>query len=134
MRQVITNEKTLDELIESYYGNKLELDSYKKLCDTENEQIKQKMSEKEIDTYEANDLTAKITIQHRVNFNEEKLLEVVKSAGLNDLVKTKEYVDMDALESAIYNDRISVDVLTKLNNCKETKDIQTLKITRKKEK
>ena len=50
----------------------------------------------------------------------------------NDIIKTKSYVDMDVLESAIYNNLIPNDVLIEMNKCREIKQVQTLKITKSK--
>ena len=124
-------EKSLDELVKSYYTNKLELDDYKKLCDKENAQIKSKMDEMKRETFEVDDLTAKITVRKTESFNEEKLLDVVKKYHIN-CVRTREYVDMDALESEIYTGEVPKDVLLELNACKEIKETKALTITRKK--
>ncbi len=131
-KTLVVDERTLDELIKSYYLNKAELDGYDKICKEENAKIKSKMDEIKQDTYAVDDLTAKITIQRRESFNEAKLLEVVKKHNI-DCIRTKEYVDMDALESVIFSGVISKEALLELNSCKEVKEVQTLKITKKKE-
>ena len=133
MSRKIPGERTLGELIQSYYLNKSELDGYDKICKDENAQIKSKMNEIEAETYSIDDLTAKIVTQRRESFNETKLMMVVKQLGL-DVIRTKEYVDMDLLENAIYSGTISKDDLFRLNECKEVKEVQTLKIIKKKEK
>ena len=130
-RKALEGEQTLEELVKSYYTNKLELDSYDKICKDENNKIKAKMSEMDTDTFEVDDLTAKIVVQHRDSFNEEKLLAVARALNLN-VIKTREYVDMDALESVLYAGTLSKNDLAKLNDCKESKEVQTLKVTRKK--
>jgi len=132
MRKALdTDERTLDDLVKSYYQNKLELDSYDKICKDENAKIKAKMKEANTDSYEVDGLSVKIVDQDRSSFNEEKLLSVAKSLNL-DIIKTREYVDMEALESLIYNNALSKDDMRKLNDCKEEKKISTLRIVRKK--
>lgn len=132
MRKALnTDERTLDELVKSYYQNKLDLDSYDKICKDENAKIKAKMSEIDSSDYEVDGLVVKIIDQDRSSFNEEKLLSVAKSLNL-DIIKTREYVDMDALESLIYNGKLSKEDMLKLNECKEEKIVKTLKVTRKK--
>lgn len=131
-KTLVVDERTLDELIKSYYLNKAELDGYDKICKEENAKIKSKMDKIKQDTYAVDDLTAKITIQRRESFNEAKLLEVVKKHDI-DCIRIKEYVDMDALESVIFSGAISKEALLELNSCKEVKEVQTLKITKKKE-
>lgn len=125
--------RQLSDLIPSYYQNKSELDSYKKIVDNENELIKSQMQELSTKNYTVNGLTAKISTQRRESFNEEKLLNVLKSINIDGIVKTKEYVDMDALEDAIYSNKIPKDDLLRLNACKDVKEVQILKVTKEKE-
>lgn len=129
----------LDELtnaIDTYALNKNELDSYKKICDKENAEIKALMTELELDKAVTDDYTASLIVQHRETMDEDMLLEVLINNGYRDLVvRTREYVDMDLLENAIYHSKIDKDTLLQMNNCKQVKEVQTLKIAkRKKEK
>lgn len=125
----------LDTLIPQYAENKSMLDDYKKICDTENNKIKELMEE---GSYEAGGYKATKSIQKRESMNEEKLLSVMDSYGklARDLgiIKTKEYIDMDALESAIYRGDITKDVLLEIDKCRDTKEVVTLRIVKVKEK
>lgn len=123
----------LEQLIDAYALNKSELDSYKKICDAENAEIKALMTELELDKASTEDYTATLSIQHRETMDEDKLLEVLRDAGYADIViRTKEYVDMDLLEAAIYHDRIDKETLFAMQRCKEVKEVQTLKISKRK--
>lgn len=123
----------LEQLIDAYALNKNELDGYKKICDAENAEIKALMTELELDKASTEDYTATLSIQHRETMDEDKLLEVLRNAGYADIViRTKEYVDMDLLEAAIYHDRIDKDTLLAMQRCKEVKEVQTLKISKRK--
>lgn len=123
----------LEQLIDAYALNKNELDSYKKICDAENAEIKALMTELELDKASTEDYTATLSIQHRETMDEDKLLEVLRNAGYADIViRTKEYVDMDLLESAIYHDMIDKETLFAMQRCKEVKEVQTLKISKRK--
>ena len=124
---------TLDTLIPQYAENKQMLDDYKKICDDENKQIKDLMDE---GSYEASGWKATKSIQTRESMNEDKLLAVLKKAGFNQtsIIKTKEYVDMNELESAIYNGLIEKDVLMEIDKCRESKEVVTLRISKVKEK
>ena len=134
MRENLNTEaRSLDSLVKSFYENKTELDSYKKICDEENSQIKAKMAEMEQDVYEVDGLTAKLTYKDKSSFNEVKLLAVAKELGL-DVIRTREYVDMDLLEKLLYSDDLSKDAKAKLNACVEPKTEVSLRVTRKKEK
>ena len=124
----------LDTLIPQYAENKSMLDDYKKICDTENNKIKELMEE---GSYEAGGYKATKSIQKRESMNEEKLLDTLKKipqAVYSGIIKTKEYVDMDALESAIYKGDLDKDVLLKIDKCRETKEVVTLRIVKVKEK
>lgn len=124
---------SLDTLIPQYAENKSLLDDYKKICENENKQIKEMMEE---GSYEAGGYKATKTISTRDSMNEDKLLEVLKKAGFTQtsIIKTKEYIDMDELESAIYNGLIEKDILMEIDKCRESKEVVTLRISKIKEK
>ena len=124
---------SLDTLIPQYAENKSMLDNYKKICDDENKQIKELMEE---GSYEAGGYKATKTVTTRDSMNEDKLLDVLSKAGFKDtaIIKTKEYVDMDELESAIYKGLIEKDILMEIDKCRESKEVVTLRISKIKEK
>lgn len=122
----MTNKEQLNELIPKYSMNKTELDSYKKICDRDNAIIKELMKEEDIQLYNCGTHTAKMSVQTRQSMDENKLLETIKSLNRPDLIRTKEYVDMDLLEKAIYNEEINA---SELNSCMITKEVTTLKVT-----
>ena len=120
---------TLEELIPQYAENKNELDSYRKICDKENAQIKDLMREEGITEKEAGGFTAKYSVTKRESINEEKLLEVLKKYKVPGIIKTKEYVDMDALEAYLYGaDTLSTEFATDLEACTEKTEIVTLRV------
>lgn len=121
---------TLQELIPVYAENKAELDSYKKICDKENAEIKEIMLAENLSEETVDGYVAKITKSNRESFNEEKLLEIAHNEGISEIVKTKEYIDYDILEDAIYNGKISEDILLKIATAKEVKEIITLKVSK----
>lgn len=124
----------LDTLIPKYAANKSELDSYKKICDRENAQIKAIMKDFAVDKYTAGDYNASYIISTRESMNEEVLLEIAHNYGIPEIVKTKEYIDFDALEKAIYDGKISQEILLEMDKAKEVKEVITLRVTKKKEK
>ena len=129
-----TNDVTLEELIPQYASNKAEMEDYKKICDKENAQIKEMMLADGLDEKEAGGYIAKRIVQHRETMNEAKLLEIAHQCGIPEIVKTKEYIDFDALESAIYNNRIPQDILLEMDKAKEVKEVVTLKVSKIKKK
>lgn len=122
-----TKKRILNTIISTFYKNRKELDHYKKETDLQSKEIKEIMNELDKTEFETDTgLIAKITTQKRESFDEDKLLEKIKDLNLLHLIKTKEYVDMDELENAIYNGDLDAKELTP---CKETKQIITLKVT-----
>ena len=128
-------ELTLQELIPIYAQNKLDFDSYKKICDTENAQIKQLMAQEGKTEETSCGWTVKYSVQVKESINEAALLEYAhKHRTLKSIIKTKEYIDFDALENAIYNGLISREVISDINRFRETKEVPMLRITKAKEK
>ena len=137
--EVTPNDKISDltddlaTLIESYILNKENEKIYKDNASVENTQIKEIMHSRNITEFSTNSGTATITEQQKETFIEDALIEFLKKNNIaDDLVKTKEYVDFVALESAIYHEKISKDLVKKMASCKETKTTTVLRISKKK--
>ena len=129
--------KELGELIERYGLNKSEFDSYKELCDKENKEIKTMMSEENLKNYESEHYKVSYSVSERTTFDEDKMISVIKSYNLPEslgLIKTREYIDEDALEASIYSGLIPDDVLEKIKGCMTTKEVETIRLTKKGEK
>lgn len=124
-------EENLKELIRLFYEDKQQLDEYKKSTDEYNKNIKDLMGKLDTTEFESDDLIAKIGVQNRESFNEPKLIEKLKELNIEGVIKTREYVDMDALENVIYNGLLDASELTP---CKEVKTVTTLKVSKKKVK
>lgn len=121
--------QALKDTIKRFFLNKTEYDSYKKLVDADNAGIKEIMMEHNLKEFEVDGIVAKCSIQERESFNEEMLLQIVKKSKVKGIVKKKEYVDADALESAIYNGEFDAAIL---EPAREIKQVVTLKVARKK--
>lgn len=131
----------LDKLIPQYAMNKAEMDGYKKLCDKENAQIKAIMAEFKQDKYSAGDYVASYSVSQRESINEEILLSLfayvpgfVSVAEQYGIVKTKPYIDFDALEKALYDEALSKDQIMDIDKARETKEVVTLRISKAKKK
>lgn len=125
-----TPEKRLSHLLPFYQANKVELDYYKRLADGANKEIKEIMLNEEMGEFESDNLIARISKSERTNFIDELLIDKIKSLGIKGIIKKKEYVDMDKLESAIYHGEINA---AELANCQEIKEVVTLRISVKKD-
>ena len=120
----------LDGLLWSYRQNKESLDNYKKITDEQNAKIKEILQNNNLTEFIAmNGLVAKLTTQHRETFIDNLLIAKLKELGVTSPIKTVEVVDMDELENVIYNHQLDASELT---DCKQVKDILTLKVTEKK--
>lgn len=125
---------TLDELIPQYAANKRELDSYTKICKEENEQIKVQLMDIGEDTYSAGGYTVKRIVAVKETMNEAKLLEVLRHNGINNAIKTLEYVDMDVLEAYLYNNAPSAELARQLEACRTTTETVQLRLSKTKTK
>lgn len=137
----VNDVETLDKLIPRYALNKKELDSYESICKKENAEIKKLMLDGNIPEHTAGGFVAKCTTSERESINEAKLLEILKEDWVArnkhiqcPYIKTKEYVDMDALETALYNAEIPEEVVLKMDTCREVKEVTTLRVTVAKQK
>lgn len=128
----VNEERILNSTIECFYENKQLADKYKKSAEEYNKEIKQLMSTINKDEFETDSgLIAKISVQKRESFIEEALLQKIKELKVPGIIKTKEYVDMDLLEDAIYNEKLDASELT---TCRKIQEVVTLKVSKKKGK
>ena len=125
---------SLDELIPQYATDKSQLDALKKVCDSANAIIKEQMFNQATDTYTAGGYTAKRTVSVRETLNEERLIAILHKHKIEGVIKTKEYVDMDALEDYLYNHEQTNELATDLASCKSTTEVVQLRVTKAKKK
>lgn len=126
-----TAEEKLQELIPHYQLNKSEMDSYKKIVDKDNKEIKEIMLSSQLSEFIVGNIKATCSVSVREDFIEEALIEKLKDMKVKGVIKKKEYVDMDALENAIYNGELNAAALA---SCQEKKEVVTLRVTKIKEK
>lgn len=124
----LKEESNFKELIKSYY----ELNEQKKKYDSSvkklNTEIKDYMSEHHLEVYNFDDYSVKKSISERVKFNEDLLVQIIREMGREDLIKTKEYVDLDELEREIYRESIDASKLAPSQNITE---VVTLNVRKK---
>ena len=118
---------SLKELVKSYGEMKQIVDGYKKPIEEANKEIKSIMSERGLSNFESGGFKAKYSVSVSEDFDTLEPGEL-KQLGI---IKTKEYVDMEVLENAIYNGIIPA---SKLQSCKTRKETPRLTITKIKEK
>lgn len=125
---------TLDKLIVKYASDKAELKLLTEETDAANAEIKRRMREAKESVHEVDGWVATYTTSNRESMNEVRLLDILKKRKIPNVIKTKEYVDMDALEKYLYNNATSTEFMTELNSCKTSTEVITLRVTKKKAK
>ena len=131
------NLEKLDELVPRYGDEKASMDKYKKLCDADNLAIKEIMTDLALQHYTAGNYKVTRSVQERESMDEELLLTLLKEfpeIKVHNIIKTKEYVDFDALEAAIYKDALPKDILLALDKARTVKYVTTLKVSKVKKK
>ena len=136
MRRKMFNEETTEinmgelyDLVTDYIDNKSLEAKYKSLASSGNTKIKQIMTNKNLTSFSCGSGTVTLSERKSESFNEDELIEFLMSKGHEgDIVKTKRYVDYDALESAIYHEKLSKDDVKELDKYKEIKVTQVLNI------
>ena len=120
-------EERLTELLPIYHMQKSEMDSIKKVVDKENAEIKTLMRASNLSEFVAGDIKATCSVSERQDFIEEALIEKLKDMKVRGIIKKKEYVDMDALENAIYNGKVDAAALA---SCQTIKEVVTLRVSK----
>lgn len=142
-RKIAETKNSLDDLktlIPEYGQNKSKLDEMDKVCKSQNASIKLIMADNQMDSMTVDGWKATYSIQERTSLDEDALLEVLKKDWVErngsmecPYIKKKEYVDMDALEDAMYNQEVSEDLIVKMKSCETVKKVETLRIAKTKE-
>lgn len=132
------NTADLDSLVARYGQTDAQIKALKKANDIDKEQLTTTLAKMGENKWTAGGFTVQRVESNRETLNEEKLLALMQlhkeMAELHGILKIKAYVDMDALESAIYTGKIPQDVLQELDQCRETKVVVSLRCSKAKEK
>jgi arsenate reductase-like glutaredoxin family protein len=109
------NSETRDILeydIINYGATKEAMAPLDKLAKELGKDIKDVFAKEGLDKYSVGDYEATVTNVQKESFNDDELIRILKEVGKQKgIVKRKEYVDMDALESAIYHNDIDAALL-----------------------
>jgi hypothetical protein len=125
-----SQELEIDSISEMYNEALNEYKSAEAKKEAFNSMLKQTLKDYGLTKYTSKSgISISVTSKPNIKWDEDKLLKFCKESNIADLVKTKEYVDMDALESAIYNDKIKAEDLKPFQIVKP--DIVTLRCTQK---
>lgn len=94
-------------IIDSYGKNKDEEKCLKKYIDKESKQIKEYFSKNNLECFESEKYTATFSNTTKTSLNDDLAIEILKAnlkpEELKTVIKTKEYIDEDALEKLSYS-------------------------------
>ena len=99
--------QSLKKDISTYYEVNNQVKSLKKSMDVLNKNIKEQLMQENLDHVEVGGYSAKITTVSSVSFDPDILLALVKEIGREDLIKTREYVDVDDIERLVYTGKLN---------------------------
>ena len=124
----------INKIIDLYKESKDKENALKKSNTEMGNNIKSYFQTNGIDRVDTDKYTATVTTSTSESLNEELAIEIIKEnlggAMLSTVIKTKEYIDEDALEKLVYNGDFDI---TKLAKAKITKTTSTLRVSKKKE-
>ena len=128
-------ENNLQQVIKQYFEEASKKKALEKELKSKNAFIKSTLAEMGEDLYETDKCKTTISYQNRVRKKKKKVIEIIKenisAARRKGVIKTKEYVDYEVLESLIYNGVIAAE---KLEPAQSVNVITTLKVTALKKK
>ena len=126
----MTDEERLKEIAADYIADKAEEAKIKKRLESNNASLKQLMETLKCDYVELDDGSKVVySITKRESIDEEKLIDTLQKFAPNTkCIKTKEYVDMDVLESELYHNTLPEKAVSAMDDCRVIKETPTLTI------
>ena len=120
----------INELVNEYGEKKEKLDRLKKETEKLSAEIKKSIGQNGVETER---YKATVVVSERTSMDEDKAIEVLHGTGIEDeVVKTKLYVDTDALENLIYKGAVDSTLIAKLHECIKVKQVESLRISKRK--
>lgn len=129
-------EANLIKTIDNVAKEKAEKTKLEGSIKTASDFIKKKFEELNIEEYSTEENRAYLQYSNKIDMDEDKVIEILKEnckkAEYQKVIKTKEYVDFEALESLIYNGGISAEKLEPAQTVKTTVSLYTKKVKKEK--
>lgn len=130
------DKESMDTLVARFGKIDAEIKALKKGNDADKELIKDYLAEQAEKKWTSGGYTVTRIESTTDTLNAVKLLAVMQKhrdiADQHGIIKTMEYVDTDALESAIYNGYLSADIMNEMQSCHESKTTVSLRCTKAK--
>lgn len=124
--------KLLENLMQQYSEVSDEFDVIEARKKSLNAMIKQLLEDYKVSKFSSKETGLSVSMSKRPNISwkEDDLISYCESTNVPGLIKTKKYVDMEALESAIYTGKVLAESLKPFQVVKP--DTVTLRLTQKK--
>jgi hypothetical protein len=113
-----TDEELLNDVVPRYVKNKEKVNELSKLCDEDNKIIKKVLLNSDKTGHSTKKGSVEISSYDKVSFDENALINVLTDLKVKGIIKTKQYVDMQALEQAIIDKKIDAKEISKCQNIK----------------
>lgn len=130
-------DNNLNQLIPVYGERDATIKALTKENNADKEKIKTLMENLDVADWAAGGYKVKRVVSTTETLNEDMLLTLMqRNRTLIEklgILKTKEYVDMEALEKAIYEGELPKEILTDMDACRETKTTVALRCSKAKE-
>lgn len=122
--------ETLRQYAQEYVADKAEESVLKKRLEKNNANIKALMELLGLPDVELGDGSkVHYSVTKKTSLDEEKLIEYLhKFAPDTQCIKTKEYIDMDILESEIYHEQLPTEMVSAMEKCTHVKEVPTITI------
>lgn len=118
----------ITELVNEYLRLKPQEKELKDRISEINTNIKSYMSESGETSLTTNEGSVYLSERKNESYDEDSMIAYIKSLGLRGIVKKKEYIDFDALESALYHDKFSDEQKAELNKFRTVKITKVLNV------
>lgn len=114
-----------------------QLKSLKTLCDNKKDELKSYMIQNDLQLCTSDEYKVQLTKSERTTTNEDQILKIIQAdwkVNHGDepcpYEKTIVVLDQNALESALYHNLFSKELLTKLSSCTTTTETYALRCTK----
>ena len=127
------NKPDLSKIIDAYKESKDEENRLHKVNAETCKNIKSYMQMLGVDKADGSEYTANLSVTQKESLNDDLAIEILKAnldeETIRTVIKSKEYIDEDALEKLVYAGLFDI---TKLAKAKIVKKVSTLRITKRK--
>ena len=124
------DEQTFISNVEAYCKMDAMCKELQKQRDALRESICTYMSDNKLNKQAVDGFSLSMSVSQKTTVDNEKLLSIVKGWGdvSKEVIRTKEYVDENLLENAVYNGEVEDDQLQELDACRTVKEVTTLRV------